>query len=333
MSNTGIHPLVVQLRFTRSEFVRGLSGVNDPQAQQRFGRMNCISWIIGHLAWQEQRYWLQRAQSRILIPDLVNRLAYGKPACTPPVEEMWADWRQVTQEADSFLDQLTTEKLQAPLAPGLSSAGTFLQRVIYHYWYHLGEGMAIRQMLSDEKLPDFVGDIDALAPYLPENGSLATPLNISQFIQQLSEARSRLDSLFAILRDEQWLEAGASGNWTAKDVLAHITWHDQEMLGFLKERRLAGSEWWLKPTDERNQLIYEAFRRSSLETVRDQANKTYAQLVQELNKLSDEDLYDSDHFVDMPADWRLADLIASNTTVHYQDHYADLRDWWQKTQR
>jgi hypothetical protein len=38
----------------------------------------------------------------------------------------------------------------------------------YHYWYHLGEALAVRQMLGHRDLPDFVGDIDSQAPYRPE---------------------------------------------------------------------------------------------------------------------------------------------------------------------
>ena len=47
------HPLVDQLRFTRSEFVRSLKGVSENDAERRLLPMNCISWIVGHLAHQE----------------------------------------------------------------------------------------------------------------------------------------------------------------------------------------------------------------------------------------------------------------------------------------
>jgi hypothetical protein len=47
------HPLVEQLRFVRSEFRRALADVDDADARRRFLPMNCISWNIGHLAWQE----------------------------------------------------------------------------------------------------------------------------------------------------------------------------------------------------------------------------------------------------------------------------------------
>ena len=162
------HPLVDQLRFTRGEFVRGLDGISPVDAQQRLGPMNCISWMIGHLAWQEQRYWLSFAQEIMPFPALDELLAYGKPASTPPLDEMWDAWRQVTATADPWLDALTTARLQEPIKPERSSVGTYLLRTTYHYWYHLGEALAVRQMLGHSGLPDFVGNIDELAPYRPE---------------------------------------------------------------------------------------------------------------------------------------------------------------------
>ena len=43
-----------------------------------------------------------------------------------------------------------------------------LRRVTYHYWYHTGEIQAIRQMLGQQNLPEYVGDIEVEAPYRPE---------------------------------------------------------------------------------------------------------------------------------------------------------------------
>ena len=48
------HPLVEQLRFARHEFQRALEGVSDEDARRRLLPMNCISWNIGHLAWQSK---------------------------------------------------------------------------------------------------------------------------------------------------------------------------------------------------------------------------------------------------------------------------------------
>jgi hypothetical protein len=166
------HPLIAQLRFTRCEFQRALAGLADDDARQRILPMNCISWNIGHLAWQEQRYWLWRGQGKVLLPQLDELFAYGAPASTPPLEEMWAAWRTITHAADPWLDALTTLDLQRQVVidgqPSAYLFGSLVQRVIYHYWYHTGESMAIRQMLGHTDLPEFVGDLDGEAHYRPE---------------------------------------------------------------------------------------------------------------------------------------------------------------------
>ena len=64
------HPLVQQLRFTRREWLRGLQNITEADAAHHFEPMNSISWTVGHLAWHEQRYWLERAQGQILYPNL-----------------------------------------------------------------------------------------------------------------------------------------------------------------------------------------------------------------------------------------------------------------------
>jgi uncharacterized damage-inducible protein DinB len=166
------HALIDQYRFTRSEWLRGLSGVTEEDAARHFGPMNCISWTIGHLAWHEQKYWLERAQGILLFPVLNQLFAYRAPMSTPSLNEMLTYWHSVTRASEEYLDSLTNEILQAPLLhkskPVGQSHGSALQRITYHYWYHIGEIQAIRQMLGHTELPEYVGDIEVLAPWRPE---------------------------------------------------------------------------------------------------------------------------------------------------------------------
>ena len=165
------HPLVDQLRFARSEFRRGLEVLSEEDATRRLLPMNCISWNIGHLAWQEQRYWLYRAQGQVLLPGVNDQFAYGAPASTPALADAWAAWEQITKAADQWLDTVTSETLQSHVVidgePSPYIFGSLLLRTTYHYWYHTGENMGIRQALGHTALPDFVGDIDGEAPYRP----------------------------------------------------------------------------------------------------------------------------------------------------------------------
>ncbi len=166
------HPLVDQFRFTRSEWLRGLQDVSEEDGARHFGPMNCISWTVGHLAWHEQRSWLTRSQNKIIFPKLNELFAYGAPMNTPSFKEMLETWQIITQTADPFLDTLTTESLQNDLLlngePVGQTMGSALRRVTYHYWYHIGEIQAIRQMLRHKDLPEYVGNIETEAPYRPE---------------------------------------------------------------------------------------------------------------------------------------------------------------------
>ena len=167
------HPLVQQLRFTRGEFARAWKGVVDKDARQRFAPMNCISWTIGHLAWQEQAYFLTYGQGRRPFPEIDRAFANGAPASTPPLDEMATAWRAITADTEGWLETLAPARLQEHVVsqgkPIAYTYGNLVQRVIYHYWYHTGEIMAIRQLLGHERLPQFVGALDRKAPYQPES--------------------------------------------------------------------------------------------------------------------------------------------------------------------
>ncbi len=169
----GIHPLVLQLKFTRAEFKRALRGLTEEDATKRLQPMNCISWNVGHLAWQEQRYFLYFGKGLMPYPEVQQTYAYGAPGSTPPLREVLTYWRKITQAADPWLESLTSEKLLEQVIgkdgkPLQRIFGNLLQRTIYHYWYHTGENLAIRQMLGHKNLPDFVGNIDRQAPYTQE---------------------------------------------------------------------------------------------------------------------------------------------------------------------
>lgn len=166
------HPLVDQFRFTRREWLRGLAGITEKEGTCHFGRMNSISWIVGHLAWQEQRTWLTRPQKITPFPQLNELVAHGAPMTTPSFREMLETWQAITNASEPFLDKLTTMLLQGDLPlngePSGQTIGSAMRRITYHYWYHLGEIQAIRQLLDHRDLPQYVGNIETEAPYRPE---------------------------------------------------------------------------------------------------------------------------------------------------------------------
>jgi hypothetical protein len=166
------HPLVDQLLFSRSEFIRALQGLSEEDAQKRILQMNCISWNVGHLAWQEQKYFLTYARGITLLANIQKDFAKGAAASSPSLKEMLEAWEAITREADTWLKNVSTGFLLQPVVLDGKTMdftyGNVILRTIYHYWYHTGENCAIRQMLGHTDLPSFIGDIDGKAPYRPE---------------------------------------------------------------------------------------------------------------------------------------------------------------------
>lgn len=166
------HLIVDQLRFARSEWLRALRGVTEEDAKRHFGQMNSIGWIVGHLAWHEQRICLTRPRDIVLVPTLNAEFFSGAPMSTPSLKAMRAAWNRVTRESEPFLETLRTRDLMRDLPrDGKPTGQTFadaMRRMTFHYWFHIGEILAIRQMIGGKGLPEYVGDLEGKAPYRPE---------------------------------------------------------------------------------------------------------------------------------------------------------------------
>ncbi|HEX8218921.1 MAG TPA: DinB family protein [Chloroflexia bacterium] len=142
-------------------------------------------------------------------------------------------------------------------------------------------------------------------------------------LNNVRSGRARLDALLAALTDEQLARPGAEGDWSVKDVIAHIAWHEREIVRMLRARSLedgVASELWGLPTHERNRAIYEGNRDRPLQDVLAESRQVYAELGELLAGLSEADLTDPGRYKDMPAEWQPWKLIAENTYEHYHDH-------------
>jgi hypothetical protein len=149
------------------------------------------------------------------------------------------------------------------------------------------------------------------------------PVSVKSFIEKVRQARKQWDVLIDDMGVADLKKPGFCGAWTGRDVIAHITWHEKEMLGVIRTHALSGSDLWNLPTDQRNQAIYTANKDRKLQDVLTEAKIVYAELLQALQTLNDEDLNDASRFAEMPADWQPWSLLAGNTYEHYLDHLAN----------
>jgi hypothetical protein len=160
------HHLVAMLLVTRKEFLRALEGLHPTEASIRIGGLNCIGWMVGHVAWQESLFWLKWAQG-LAVPERLQPFATGHKGFIPEYAQVLADWREIRGATEPFLQRLDHERLQRHFVTqnaGVQdlrveeNAGTLLTRCVMHYWSHIGEIASVRSLLG-HTAPQFVGSL------------------------------------------------------------------------------------------------------------------------------------------------------------------------------
>ena len=147
-------------------------------------------------------------------------------------------------------------------------------------------------------------------------------MNKAEFIQTLTDAHERWEERLRQFPKDVELASGMS----LKDVIAHITWYEREMVGMLWDRALVGSRLWdLPTTDERNAAILQENHPRPWSEVLAEARQVYQQLFEGVQSLTEEELVEPLLFTNMPEDWVPWQVIASNSYKHYLQHLPDLR--------
>jgi hypothetical protein len=147
------------------------------------------------------------------------------------------------------------------------------------------------------------------------------------FIKTLEQSRAEWEALLAQVDEERMLQPGAARKWSVKDVIAHVTWGEREMVPIMRTHVLAGSELWNLSDDERNEVVYQQNRDRPLQEILQEEQQAYADLFEAAQALSDEDLNDPHRFKQMPEGWVPWQIIAGCSFKHYQDHIPSIREW------
>ena len=150
-------------------------------------------------------------------------------------------------------------------------------------------------------------------------------MNKAEFLEKLERERSEWDEALSLIPKEGMADPGTEGNWSIKDVIAHVTWFEREMAILLQTRALAGSELWGLSRDERNEVIYQENRTRSLEDVLRESQEVFREVSHAFESVNDADLNDPHRIAGMPEDWLPWQIIASNTYEHYRDHKPSIR--------
>ena len=131
-------------------------------------------------------------------------------------------------------------------------------------------------------------------------------------LQLMQTEHDTLVTLLNSLSEEQILRPRIAGDWSVKDILAHLTWWEQETIseivyGIELDPGLQGEPW---DTGKANTLTVEAQRHTPLTDVLTAFHNSYQQINKVVEELSEETL----------ADEEFCTHLMDNTSNHYAEH-------------
>jgi len=280
--------------------------VTDEQFTQALGfSRGSIRNQVVHLA-ATDRYWLH---------DIQEKPVTGlEPGDYPTRASFSAIWEGIGRALLEYVRSLTDADLEVVPNGLLETRWAALVHIANHGTDHRAQ---ILSMLHGMGVPTFAQDF---SDYLRGQRWVSKGDVLGLVKLRRAGWRQVLESI----PRERMVEP-MSGGESIKDIVAHLTWYDREMVGLLTNRRLAGSEWWDLPLDERNQRIFEQYRDQPLDVVLQEHDEVYRALIAQIERLDDEDLNDPSRISDMLPGWKLWALLEGNTWIHYLEHTEGVR--------
>ena len=150
----------------------------------------------------------------------------------------------------------------------------------------------------------------------------------TEFLEKIQSAWSQWQAALSHYSPEEMREPGFCGEWSLEDVIAHITWYENEMVGILEHREFKGSDLWNIPPqqlDVRNAKIYRLTKPGTLEEKLTRSIQVHTRLEELVAAMTDDDLNDPLHYPPLPLEWTPWEVLAGNTYEHYLDHLKDCK--------
>jgi hypothetical protein len=148
----------------------------------------------------------------------------------------------------------------------------------------------------------------------------------TQIVKRLYDERRRLEQNIELLSKEEMLRHGVVGNWSIKDILAHLAdwqarmplWMTQARHGEVVEAPAPGLSW--QQLSILNQKIYEAHRKKSLTVVIQYFHETFDNFMKMAEATPEEEIMERGRYA----------FIGKGAVYNWLSAYA-AHDIWGKT--
>lgn len=158
-------------------------------------------------------------------------------------------------------------------------------------------------------------------------------LNKEKILARIRTERRQLDQTLELLDEAQILQPGVVGDWSVKDILAHlidwerrfIGWYRASQRGVVPKTPAPDLSW--SQLDILNQRIYETNRDRPLADVLATYHHSYRETITAIEAIPEEEIFDTGRYEWVGADNNLVNIILANTANHYRWAKTHIREW------
>ena len=155
------------------------------------------------------------------------------------------------------------------------------------------------------------------------------PTSKAELLLAMKSARNEWDSLIAQIPHQRLSEPLASGTWSIKDVIAHVTEYDRWLALGLALRLQKPPKIWLDDIslDEFNAVLHEQIADRNLDDILLDSKQVFQDLIHEVEAHSEAYLFGTQRVEGVPDEVTPYQILKSKSYGHYLDHIPAIRAW------
>jgi hypothetical protein len=155
------------------------------------------------------------------------------------------------------------------------------------------------------------------------------PTSKSELLQAIHIARNEWDALIARIPHHRLSDPVASGPWSIKDVIAHVTEYDRWLALGLAMRLQKPPQIWLDDIslDEFNAVLHQQIADRNPDDILLDSNRVSQDLINEIEAHSEAYLFGTHRVEGVSYDVIPFQILKSESYGHYRDHIPAIRAW------
>ncbi len=155
------------------------------------------------------------------------------------------------------------------------------------------------------------------------------PSSKDELLKAMVSARAEFDSLLRRIPPFKMSDHATPGEWSIKDIVAHVNSYDRWLALGLALRAQKPPEFWIEdvPLDEFNHRLFEENRDLPLDEVLMDSRDLWVHILEETGSKPEEYLFTAQSVAGVPYTFKPCEMLKSESYGHYLDHVPSLRAW------